>query len=123
MRFMPLAALLAGLAAGPALAQTAAPAAGGSITSVPSGAVRAEQVIDRDVHSTDNVEIGEVDDLVIDLASGRVTAVVIDLDRRVESQASRVAVPMSRLRIVPGERRVTIDMAVAEIRALPAFSR
>jgi sporulation protein YlmC with PRC-barrel domain len=124
MKFIPLAALLTGLIALPVLApaQTPAPAAPAA-TSVPAGQIRAEQLLDRDVYSTDNVEIGEVDDLVIDPAQGRITAVVIEVENRLGITQKHVSVPLDRLRVVPGERRVTINMASGDIRSLPAFQR
>jgi sporulation protein YlmC with PRC-barrel domain len=123
MRLIPIAVLLAALASlpSPAPAQTAGatPAA----TSIPAGHIRAEQLMDRDVYATDNVEVGEVEDLVIGPAQGQVTMVIIELEGRLGLNHRHVAVPLQRLRIVPGERRVTIDMASAEIRSLPPLAR
>jgi len=123
MKFIRTAALLAGLAAAPGLALAQAPAASAPMTGVPAGQIRADQLMDRDVYSTDNVEVGEVDDLVIDPASGRVTMVVIEVENRLGLTQKHVAVPMDRLRVTPGERRVTLNMASADLRALPAFNR
>ncbi|MFC0386455.1 PRC-barrel domain-containing protein [Muricoccus vinaceus] len=121
MKLIRLAAVLAALAAMPALAQAPAPGAlGAAATAIPAGHLRAEQLIDRDVYSTDNVEIGEVQDLIIDPAQGQVSMVVIEVESRLGLTQKYVSVPMARLRAVPGERRVTIDMASAEIRSLPA---
>jgi sporulation protein YlmC with PRC-barrel domain len=123
MRLIPIAVLLAALAGlpSPAPAQTAGAAPGA--TSIPAGHIRAEQLMDRDVYTTDNVQVGEVEDLVIDPAQGQVTMVIIELEGRLGLNHRHVAVPLQRLRIVPGERRVTIDMASAEIRALPPLAR
>ncbi|WP_458094888.1 PRC-barrel domain-containing protein [Roseomonas sp. WA12] len=122
MRFMTTAALLATLAL-PSLA-AAQPAATppAAAQGIPAGHIRAEQLMDRDVYSTDNVEIGEVDDLIIDPAQGRITMVVIEVENRLGLTQRRVSVPLDRLRIVPGERRVTINMASSEIRSLPAIN-
>ncbi|WP_338665197.1 PRC-barrel domain-containing protein [Pararoseomonas sp. SCSIO 73927] len=144
MRALPIAAVLAGLLAAPALAapalaqpalaqpalaqpapaqpaptQPAGSAAG--MTEIPAGHIRAENLIDRDVYATDNVEIGEVEDLIID-PQGRVTMVVIEVENRLGMTQKYVSVPMQRLRAVPGERRVTIDMPSAEIRSLPGVN-
>lgn len=127
MKFMITAALLTSLAATPALAQAPANAPAGApaaaTTSVPAGQIRAEQLMDRDVYTTDNTEVGEVDDLVIDLAQGRVSLVVIELENRLGLTQRHVAVPLDRLRVVPGERRVTLNMASSELRSLPAFNK
>jgi sporulation protein YlmC with PRC-barrel domain len=127
MRLIPIAVLLAALAGlpSPVPAQTAGATAGAApgATSIPAGHIRAEQLMDRDVYATDNVEVGEVEDLVIDPAQGQVTMVIIELEGRLGLNHRHVAVPLQRLRIVPGERRVTIDMASAEIRSLPPLTR
>ena len=131
MRALPITAVLAGLLAAPVLPQlaqaqpattqsgSAAPAAG--MTEIPAGHIRAENLLDRDVYATDNVEIGEVEDLIID-QQGRVTMVVIEVENRLGITQKYVSVPMQRLRVVPGERRVTIDMASGEVRSLPGVN-
>ncbi|WP_159347873.1 PRC-barrel domain-containing protein [Roseomonas harenae] len=123
MRMVPIAVLLVALAGLSSPVSAQAPGAAPSATSIPAGHIRAEQLMDRDVYTTDNVEVGEVDDLVIDPAQGQVTMVIIELEGRLGLTHRHVAVPLQRLRIVPGERRVTIDMASAEIRSLPPLSR
>ncbi|MBP0444710.1 PRC-barrel domain-containing protein [Roseomonas sp. SSH11] len=120
MRIIPIAALLAATLAAPAMAQSSAAS---QASGVPAGHIRAEQLLDRDVYSTDNVEIGEVEDLVIDPAQGRITAVVIELENRLGLTQKHVSVTMDQLRVTPGERRVTLNMASGEIRSLPAFNR
>ncbi|TPG49602.1 PRC-barrel domain containing protein [Roseomonas nepalensis] len=118
MKLMRTATLLAALAAAPALAQGQTPA---GATAIPSGHLRAEALIDRDVYSTDNVEVGEVQDLIIDPAGGRVTMVVIEVESRLGLAQKYVAVPLERLRLSEAERRVALDMASAEVRSLPAL--
>jgi sporulation protein YlmC with PRC-barrel domain len=115
-------ALLAGLLAVPAMAQPVgtAPGAAGA-TNIPAGHIRAEQLIDRDVYATDDVEIGEVEDLIID-PQGRVSMVVIEVESRLGLRQKYVGVPMERVRADPGMRRVRIDMASNEIRSLPAVN-
>jgi len=124
MKLMHVAAVLAAFAAvptiGSALAQPQAQAPAAGATAIPAGQLRAEWLIDRDVYSTDNVEVGEVEDLIIDPASGRVTMVVIEVENRLGLTQKYVSVPLDRLRAVPGERRVTLNMASAEFRDLPA---
>lgn len=129
MRFIPIAAVLAALAALPAPAsaqpapsQPAASQPTQAATSIPAGHVRADELMDRDVYSTDGVEIGEVEDLIIDPAGGRIAMVVIEVENRLGLTQKHVSVPMDRLRVVPGERRVTINMASNEIRSLPGVN-
>ena len=99
-------AFVLGLA--PVLAQTA----------VPAGQTRAKALLDRDVHSADDVELGEVEDLLID-ADGRVVTAVIEIETRLGFTVRYVAVSYGQLR--QGDRRVTLSMTREEVRALPAF--
>jgi sporulation protein YlmC with PRC-barrel domain len=80
--------------------------------------IRAKQLMDRDVYTTDNTEIGEVEDLVIDPASGRVTTVVIEVENRLGLTDKHVAVDLNQLRLTPGERRITINMTRDNVRSL-----
>ncbi|MBP0494308.1 PRC-barrel domain-containing protein [Pararoseomonas indoligenes] len=121
MRPLTVAALLAGLLSAPVLAQPVGTTPAAGATEIPAGQLRAGNLMDRDVYATDNVEIGEVEDLIID-AQGQVTMVVIEVESRLGLTQKYVSVPMQRLRAVPGERRVTIDMPSAEIRSLPAVN-
>ena len=121
MKLIRIATVLAVLAAVPALAQGQAQSPAEGATAIPAGHLRAEGLIDRDVYSTDNVEIGEVQDLIIDPAGGRVTMVVVEVEGRLGLSQKYVPVPLERLRASPGERRVMLDMASSEVRALPAL--
>ncbi|MFH5923303.1 PRC-barrel domain-containing protein [Roseomonas xinghualingensis] len=123
MRFMPIAVVLAGLAtlSSPVLAQ--APAASSSTpqagaTGVPPGHILAEELIDSDVYTADNVEIGEVEDLIID-PQGRVALVVIEVEKRLGLPQKHVGVPLNRLRMQPNGR-ANLDMPSSEVRSLPA---
>ena len=118
MRSLSLAAVAAfSLAAVPwvAIGQTAGPTAGMRIE---AGQLRATQLIDRDVYTTDNIEIGEIEDLVLDPASGRIVAVVIEVETRLGLTDKYVAVELRQLRLTPGERRITIEMTRDAVRSL-----
>jgi len=80
--------------------------------------IRAKQLMDRDVYTTDNTEIGEVEDLVIDPATGRVTTVVIEVENRLGLTDKHVAVDLNQLRLTSGERRITINMTRDNVRSL-----
>ncbi|UPG70948.1 PRC-barrel domain-containing protein [Roseomonas gilardii subsp. gilardii] len=110
------AAFLAFPAPSPALAQ-GAPA----MQRIDPSHLLANRLIDRDVYTTDRVEVGEVEDLVIDPATGRIVTVVIDVERDLGLNAKYIAVPLDRLSIAPGERRVTLNMTRAELSSLPAI--
>ncbi|PZP45004.1 MAG: hypothetical protein DI601_10630 [Azospirillum brasilense] len=81
----------------------------------------ANRLIDRDVYTTDRVEVGEVEDLVIDPSTGRIVTVVIEVERDLGLNTKYVAVPLDRLSITAGERRVTLNMTRAELSSLPAI--
>ncbi|UFN48255.1 PRC-barrel domain-containing protein [Roseomonas sp. OT10] len=78
----------------------------------------AKRLIDRDVYSTDNVEIGEIEDLIIDPAQGRIVTVVIEVENRLGLTDKYVSVPLNQLRFTPGERRITINMTRDQVRSL-----
>ena len=81
----------------------------------------ANRLIDRDVYTTDRVEVGEVEDLVIDPSTGRIVTVVIEVERDLGLNTKYVAVPLDRLSLTAGERRVTLNMTRAELSSLPAI--
>ncbi|MBI0432907.1 PRC-barrel domain-containing protein [Roseomonas sp. KE0001] len=88
---------------------------------IEEGQIRAKQLMDRDVYSTDNKEIGEVEDLVIDTASGRIVTTVVEVEGRLGMTDKYVSVPLNRLSLKPGERRVTIDMTEEQVKSLPGI--
>lgn len=100
--------LALGLAVPPALAQT----------TLPPGQVRAKALMDRDVYSSDNVEIGEIEDLLID-AEGRVVSAVIEIESRLGFTAKYIILPYNQLRLE--ERRVTLAIPQEQVRGLPSF--
>ncbi|APT56605.1 hypothetical protein RGI145_05275 [Roseomonas gilardii] len=81
----------------------------------------ANRLIDRDVYTTDRVEVGEVEDLVIDPSTGRIVTVVIEVERDLGLNTKYVAVPLDKLSLTAGERRVTLNMTRAELSSLPAI--
>jgi sporulation protein YlmC with PRC-barrel domain len=84
--------------------------------------LRAKQLMDRDVYSTDNVEIGEIEDLIVDPANGRVVNAIIEIETRLGFTSKYVAVPMNQLKLTPGERRVTVNMTRDQLRELPGVN-
>lgn len=104
-------------------ATTAVPGAagGGAITALSAGQLRAKDLMDRDVHGSDDREVGEIDDLVIDPATGRIVAVVVEVEGTLGIGGRHVAIPLERLRF--GEdRRIGLGMTRDEFRALPDFN-
>lgn len=101
-----------------AIAQTAPASGTQSGMRIEANQIRAKQLMDRDVYTTDNTEIGEVEDLVIDPANGRIVTVVIEVENRLGLTDKYVAVDLNQLRMTPGERRITINMTRDNVRSL-----
>jgi sporulation protein YlmC with PRC-barrel domain len=117
-------ALAAALAATPGdvLAQPSpVPAPADRARTLPTSQVYVKDLLDRDVYTTDNVEIGEVEGVVLDPAQGRVVSVVIEVERHLGLTERHITVPLDRLRLTPGQRRVTIAMTRDEVRAIPGI--
>jgi sporulation protein YlmC with PRC-barrel domain len=106
--------LAAALAPGLARAQGAAP------PGLAPGQIRAKDLMDRDIYSSDGVEIGEVEDLVIDPASGRIVSVVVEVESRLGFTDKFVTLPLDRLR-VGMDRRITAGLTREEFRAAPGI--
>ena len=53
--------------------------------------------------------------------TGRIVTVVIEVERDLGLNTKYVAVPLDRLSIAAGERRVTLNMTKAELSSLPAI--
>jgi sporulation protein YlmC with PRC-barrel domain len=118
-------AIAATATASPVLAQTtpATPGATGSAAGrggLAPGQVRAKALLDRDVYSSDGVEIGEVEDLILD-AQGRVVTAVIEVESRLGFSEKYVAMPYDQLRPDNAQRRVNLPMTRDQLRALPGF--
>jgi len=108
--------LLAAATLAPGLARAQGTAAPG----LAPGQIRAKDLIDRDIRSSDDVEIGEIEDLVIDPASGRIVSVVIEVESRLGFAEKYVTLPLDRLRLGP-DRRITAGMTREEFRSAPGI--
>jgi sporulation protein YlmC with PRC-barrel domain len=110
-------ALSLGVAALPATAQ--APAA--QPTQIEAGQTRAKMLLDRDVYSSDDVEIGEVEDLILN-AQQQVVLAVIEIESRLGFTEKYVAVPLAQLTpSASNNDRVTLAMTRDQVRDLPGF--
>lgn len=116
MRHHLLAAAAVLALAGPALAQQATTPAG-----LQAGQVRVKALIDRDVYSSDNVEIGEIEDIILD-AQGRAVSAVIEIESRLGFTDKYVAVPYAQVTMDGSNRqRATIAMTRDQLRAMPGL--
>ena len=119
-RLLTAAAVLAVVPAASTLAQqppsTTAPAA-----VVQPGQVRVKALLDRDLYSSDGVEIGEVEDLILD-AQGRAVSAVIEVESRLGFTDKYVAVPYAQISMDGSDRkRATVAMTRDQLRALPGL--
>jgi sporulation protein YlmC with PRC-barrel domain len=109
-------ALLAGISSIPAAAQ--APVAQ---TQLESGQVLAMRLMDRDIYSSDDVEIGEIEDLVLD-AQGKAVVAVIEVESRLGFTDKYVAIPYAQITPSASDRkRATVPMTRDQIKALAGF--
>lgn len=104
-----------------AVSGTAAPVAAQGMR-IEAGQVRASDLMGRDVFSSDGVEVGEVEDLVLDPATGRIVTAVLELETRLGFTDKYVAVPLDQLRLAAGERRITLPMTREQVRGLPGIA-
>lgn len=73
----------------------------------PAVPVRARELLGKDVRRRDGTQLGEIDDLVVDLRSGAVTHAIIHIENRL--QRSRVPVDALAMNLDTGEVTLGID--------------
>lgn len=117
-----LAATAATLALGafslPAQAQAPAPA---SQTEIQAGQTRAKALMDRDVYSSDDVEIGEIEDLILN-AQNQVVLAVIEVESRLGFTDKYIAVPISQITAsAENRKRATLSMTRDQVRNMSGF--
>lgn len=114
------AAVLAVVPVASVLAQQTAPGAAAPAGLQP-GQVRAKALFDRDLYSSDGVEIGEVEDLILD-AQGRAVSAVIEVESRLGFTDKYVAVPYGQISMDgSNHKRATVTMTRDQLRALPGL--
>jgi sporulation protein YlmC with PRC-barrel domain len=108
-------ALLAGISSLPAAAQAPAP------TQLENGQLLAKRLMDRDIYSSDDVEIGEIEDLVLD-AQGKAVAAVIEVEGRLGFTDKYVAIPFAQITPSTSDRkRATVPMTRDQIKSMAGF--
>ncbi|PHK93550.1 hypothetical protein CR162_17855 [Pseudoroseomonas rhizosphaerae] len=114
-------ALLLGGVILPAQAQNTGSAPAAAQTRMESGQTRAKALMDRDVYSSDDVEIGEVEDLILN-AQHQVVLAVIEVESRLGFTDKYVAVPVSQLTPAANNRdRLTLSMTRDQVKAMQGF--
>lgn len=84
---------------------------------------RVSEVIDADVRSISNLEVGEIEDLIVEAHTGKVTYVVLDLEDDWRGEDRYTAIPIDRLNTHPrGEKEFIVGLGQNEIKRAPSFS-
>lgn len=139
--------LCSGLFAPGAMAQTqgspAAPVGAGQfMTQLAPGQRLASDLMGKEVYGSNNDELGEIDDIILD-RSGRVAAMIVELDDAPGIGDREIAIPMDAIRLGPGEvsatgsvgqqssgqtgsrssneERIIITTPMEQLRSAPAF--
>lgn len=86
-----------------------------------SGAILASDLMDKDVDSLAQDDIGEIESIVINLADSRVHYAVLEFDPGWLSPERDVALPITAFRAPPGRDDLVIDINVDRAAALPAL--
>jgi sporulation protein YlmC with PRC-barrel domain len=89
------------------------------------GMLEVDEFQDYDLRNTEDEDLGEVEDLVIDLNEGQVSYAVVDFGGFLGIAENSVAVPWSEFQLNgtddPDEEIFTLDVAEADLEAAPTF--
>jgi sporulation protein YlmC with PRC-barrel domain len=96
---------------------------GGSSSAQFGSAFRASTLLGIDVKDTANQNLGEVDNLLIDLAAGRLAFIILNPDRSLNLRSERYALPPMAL--TPGADRSTLTLGIDRQRltSAPGFAQ
>jgi sporulation protein YlmC with PRC-barrel domain len=84
--------------------------------------LRASQLMDANVHDAQRKDIGDIEDLVVDVRDGRVRYAVVEFDRGWLSADKLVAVPMSALRASGDRGELTFNGDRSRLERAPSFA-
>lgn len=84
---------------------------------------RVSSLIDRDVRTPEGEEVGEVEDLLIDMRSRKVERVVIEFDRAWNLNDKLVALPLSDFEAARRGEDLVVRHGRESLRGMPAFDR
>jgi sporulation protein YlmC with PRC-barrel domain len=85
--------------------------------------VRASTLMDADIRDAQSKNVGEIEDLVVDVRSGQVHYAVIDFDRAWTPDDKLVAVPMKALRPMGAKGELVFNGDRSRIERAPAFDK
>jgi sporulation protein YlmC with PRC-barrel domain len=92
----------------------------------PSGGMlahRASDLIGQDVNDRGGKEIGEIDDLVVDMGSRKVRYAVFEYDPGATTLARTYALPLHALRSRAGDGELVLEMDRAKLETMKPFTR
>lgn len=85
--------------------------------------LRASQLMDADIRDAKSADIGEVEDLVVDIRNGQIRYAVVEFDRAWSMNDKLVAVPMRALRPSGDKGELLFSGDRSQIERAPAFEK
>lgn len=85
--------------------------------------VRASELLDADIRDAKSADVGEIDDLVVDVRNGQIRYAVIDFDRAWSMDDKLVAVPMASLKPSGDSGELRFSGERAQIERAPSFEK
>lgn len=82
---------------------------------------RASDVLGKDVNDPTGKDVGDIEDLVVDLANGSIHYAVLEFDRAWNPNDKLVALPLSAIQSKEGSDRLTINMTREQLTNAPSF--
>ena len=83
---------------------------------------RATKLIGRDILSSSGEKLGSIKDLVVGTKSGELRYAVLSRGGGL-TEVKYYAVPLSRFRINPDDKKLVLDITSAELKAIPSFDK
>lgn len=85
--------------------------------------VRMSELLDADVHAPDGKDIGDVEDVVVDVPGGQVRFAVVEFDRAWNANDKLVALPMRAFRPSKDGGDLVLTVERQRLESAPAFDR
>jgi sporulation protein YlmC with PRC-barrel domain len=85
--------------------------------------LRASQLMDADIRDAQNRDVGEIEDLVVDVRNGQVSYAVVDFDKAWTPDDKLVAVPMKALRASGDKGELVFSGDRSRLEGAPAFDK
>jgi sporulation protein YlmC with PRC-barrel domain len=86
-------------------------------------AIRTSDMIGKNVKNRQGDNIGEIQDVMVDLSSQKVQHVVLEVDRGLTTPDRHVAVPISAFGPAEGDDQLALNVSAQELQAMPTVER